>query len=183
MWDWRMGKLSDRAVRAPATGRHGDGDGLFLVVGKAGNSRNWVLRYQLNGVRRDMGLGHYADVSLADARAAALRSRGLIVRGVDPLRDRAEARKAARAVPTFGDIAALVIADALKKTSNSKVAYQWERHLGQVYSGPLLERPVNEITTLDVAAVVRPVWRKKPEVARKLYPAIRRLRICEDQTT
>ena len=40
---------------------------------------------------------------------------------------------------------------------------------------PLLARPVHEITTLDVAAVLRPVWRTKPEVARKLYPAIRRV--------
>ena len=40
---------------------------------------------------------------------------------------------------------------------------------------PLLERPVHEITTVDVAAVLRPVWRTKPEVARKLYPAIRRV--------
>jgi integrase len=39
----------------------------------------------------------------------------------------------------------------------------------------LLNRAVNEITTIDVAAVLRPVWRKKPEVARKLYPAIRRV--------
>jgi integrase len=28
---------------------------------------------------------------------------------------------------------------------------------------------------MDVAAVLRPVWRSKPEVARKLYPAIRRV--------
>ena len=52
---------------------------------------------------------------------------------------------------------------------------EWDRHLGEVYSGPLLARPVHEITTLDVAAVLRPIWRAKPEVARKLYPAIRRV--------
>jgi integrase len=34
---------------------------------------------------------------------------------------------------------------------------------------------VHEITTLDVAAVLKPVWNTKPEVARKLYPAIRRV--------
>jgi hypothetical protein len=34
---------------------------------------------------------------------------------------------------------------------------------------------VHEIATVDVAAVFRPVWRTKPEVARKLYPAIRRV--------
>lgn len=34
---------------------------------------------------------------------------------------------------------------------------------------------MHQITTVDVAAVLRPVWRTKPEVARKLYPAIRRV--------
>jgi integrase len=84
-------------------------------------------------------------------------------------------RKAERPIPTFGDIAKVVIADAQAKSTNAKVRYQWERHLGSAYSAPLLDRPVNEITTLDVAAVLRPVWRSKPEVARKLYPAIRRV--------
>jgi hypothetical protein len=51
---------------------------------------------------------------------------------------------------------------------NAKVRYQWERHLGPTYSGPLLDRPVHEITAMDVAAVLRPAWRAKPEVARKL---------------
>ncbi len=53
--------------------------------------------------------------------------------------------------------------------------YQWERHLGPAYSGPLLDRPVHEITTGEVAAVLAPIWRSKPEVARKAYPAIRRV--------
>ena len=169
-----MGKLSDRAVKSADPGKHGDGDGLSLVV-SAARSRKWVLRYQLNGVRRDMGLGSYPDVGLAAARAGALRARGLIAQGVDPLAERAEAKKAARPVPTFGEIAAIVVAEAQTKTTNAKVAYQWARHLGPDYCGLMLGRPVNEITTLDVAAVLRPVWRKKPEVARKLYPAIRRV--------
>jgi integrase len=137
--------------------------------------RKWVLRYQLKGVRRDMGLGSYPAVGLSDARIAAADARKLIARGVDPLDARKGARKAERPVPTFGDIAKIVIADAQSKSTNAKVRYQWERHLGPAYSGPLLTRPVHEITTLDVAAVLRPVWRSKPEVARKLYPAIRRV--------
>jgi len=39
----------------------------------------------------------------------------------------------------------------------------------------LLKRPVNEITTVEVAEVLRPVLDTKPEVARKLLPAIRRV--------
>jgi hypothetical protein len=34
---------------------------------------------------------------------------------------------------------------------------------------------VHEITTVDVTAVLKPIWHSKPEVARKLYPAIRRV--------
>jgi integrase len=169
-----VGRLTDRSVKTVGEGRHGDGDGLQLIVSASGR-RKWVLRYQLNGVRRDMGLGPYPAVSLSDARFAAADARKLIARGIDPLDDRKASRKAERSVPTFGDIAKTVIADAQSKSSNAKVRYQWERHLGAAYSGPLLARPVHEITTVEVATLLRPVWRTKPEVARKLYPAIRRV--------
>jgi hypothetical protein len=169
-----MGRLTDRAVKTVGAGRHGDGDGLQLMVSES-RRRKWVLRYQLNGVRRDMGLGSYPTVGLSDARIAAADARKLIARGDDPLDARKSARKAERPLPTFGDIARIVIADAQTKSTNAKVRCQWERHLGPAHSGPLLARPVHEITTLDVAAVLRHVWRSKPEVARKLYPAIRRV--------
>jgi hypothetical protein len=35
-------------------GRHWDGDGLHLIVSENGR-RKWVLRFQMNGARRDMG--------------------------------------------------------------------------------------------------------------------------------
>ena len=59
----------DRFGNAHAPGRHGDGGGLYLVVSDAG-SRKWVLRFQVNGKRRDIGLGSATSVSLADAREA-----------------------------------------------------------------------------------------------------------------
>ena len=129
-----MARLSDRSVKTVGEGRHGDGDGLQLIVSASGR-RKWVLRYQLNGVRRDMGLGPYPAIGLSDARIAAADARKLIARGVDPLDDRKASRKAERPVPTFGDIAQTVIADAQSKSSNAKVRYQWERHLGPAYSG------------------------------------------------
>jgi integrase len=174
MWDCSMARLTERTVQTAKTGRHSDGDGLQLVVGENGRKK-WVLRYQVRGVRRDKGLGSYPEVGLKEARGRAGADRGLIAKGVDPIDERRAARKTSKPVPTFGDIAQLVIADAQGKSTNAKVRYQWERHLGPAYSGPLLARPVHEITTVDVAAVLRPIWRTKPEVARKLYPAIRRV--------
>jgi integrase len=169
-----VGKLTELGVKRAQEGRHVDGDGLMLVV-RASGKKSWLLRYQMNGVRRDMGLGSYPEVSLKEARQRTADARRVVEAGADPIAARQAGQKAARPIPTFGEIAALVVADAQAKTGNQKVKYQWQRHLGSAYSGPLLDRPVNEITTLEVAAVLRPIWRTKPEVARKIYPAIRRV--------
>ena len=169
-----MGKLTDRTVRSLGKGKYGDGDGLMLVVSE-NQSRKWVLRYQLNGRRRDMGLGSYPEVELKTARTLAAQARAGAALGVDPLTARKQAREAAQPVPTFGMIATDVIAQAKARTDNKKVQYQWERHLGPAYCSALIDKPINTITTIDVAAVLRPIWRTKPEVARKLYPAIRRV--------
>jgi integrase len=169
-----MARLTDRAVRTAKAGRYGDGDGLHLIVSDSGR-RGWVLRYQMKGARHDMGLGSFPAVTLVEARIAAADARKLIAQDVDPLGARAASRKAAKPIPTFQEIANVVIAEAQRRSSNAKVRYQWERHLGPDYCGPLLTRPVHEVTTLDIAAVLKPVWSTKPEVARKLYPAIRRV--------
>jgi integrase len=169
-----MARLTERGVQTAKPGRHGDGEGLHLVVSETGRKK-WVLRYQVAGVRKDKGLGAYPFVGLKDARDRAIAARKLVARGVDPIEADKAARKAAKPIPTFAEIAKLVIEDAQSKSVNAKVRYQWERHLGPAYAGPLLDRPVHVITALDVAAVLRPVWRAKPEVARKLYPAIRRV--------
>jgi integrase len=169
-----MARLTERGVQTAKPGRHSDGDGLHLVVSRTGRKK-WVLRYQVGGVRKDKGLGAYPAVGLKDARERASEARKLVARGVDPIEAERAAKKGAKPIPTFRKIAKLVIEDAQSKSVNAKVRYQWDRHLGPVYSGPLLDRPVHEITALDVAAVLRPVWRSKPEVARKLYPAIRRV--------
>jgi hypothetical protein len=39
---------------------------------------------------------------------------------------------------------------------------------GAGFGAPLLDRPIADITTLDVVAVLETVWHDKPEVARKL---------------
>jgi len=66
-----MSKLTATAVKpANAPGRHGDGDGLFLLVGKSGG-KSWMVRVQKDGRRRDIGLGSEKKVTLALARERA----------------------------------------------------------------------------------------------------------------
>ena len=135
-----MGRLTERGVQTAKAGRHGDGDGLFLVVSKTGRKK-WVLRYQVAGARKDKGLGPYPDVGLKDARTKASADRSLIAKGADPIEERRAVQRAAKPIPTFAEVAQKVIADAQAKSTNAKVRYQWERHLGPVYTWPVARAP------------------------------------------
>ena len=87
-----MARLTERGVQTAKSGRHGDGDGLHLVVSETGRKK-WVLRYQVGGVRRDKGLGSYPEVGLKEARSRAGADRALIIKGVDPIEERRAARQ------------------------------------------------------------------------------------------
>lgn len=171
-----MARLTDRAVKAAEPGRHSDGQGLLLEVSKT-LTRRWLFRFQLNGKRRDLGLGGYPDVSLAQARIAAASARAAVKAGQDPVEAKSAAAPEERKIPTFKYYAEMVIAAQKTKTTNAKVRYQWERHLGPVYCGSILDKPINTIRTTHVFDLLTPVWHTKPELARKLLPAIRK--VCE----
>jgi hypothetical protein len=136
--------------------------------------RKWTVRFMspVMGKRREMGLGLLSDVSLAEARDRARDVAKLVKDGRDPIEERNAPKPLAARVPTFEEVAAIVIAAAPAKSKNAKVKYSWGLLLGPAYCAPLLARPVDTITTLDIAALLRPIWTKKPEMARKLRPAI-----------
>lgn len=63
-------KLSAAFVKTAPAGKYTDGHGLMLWV-KPFGTRSWVQRLIIQGKRRDMGLGAYPLVTLAEAREAA----------------------------------------------------------------------------------------------------------------
>ena len=102
-----MGRLTMAAAHAASKpGLHGDGDTLYLRVSKAG-SKSWVQRVVINGRRRELGLGSFPLVSLANARAKARANRAAIRLGHNPLEERRRTRAtlAGRTKGTFLDIA------------------------------------------------------------------------------
>ena len=165
----RLSAKSAQYISAP--GYHADGDGLYLVVDRSG-ARRWAFIYHRYGKRREMGLGR---MGLKEAREAAEDARRELRAGTDPITARRNARERQAGVPTFDEIAREVIQEAQTKSTNAKVRYQWELLLGPGYCGPLLKKPIHEITTLDVERVLRPVWREKPETGRKLLVRVRRV--------
>ena len=79
-----MGKLSALSVKTISEpGRHGDGEGLYLNVAASG-TKSWVQRIVINEKRRDIGLGSYPAVSLAQARSLAAGNRSAVAEGRDP---------------------------------------------------------------------------------------------------
>jgi integrase len=163
-----MGKLTATAVKAAkATGRYGDGDGLFLLVGPKG-ARSWVCRVQKNGKRRDIGLGSEKKVTLALARERAAKARSQIEVGIDPV---AERRKAA-GIPSFREAAALVYAENRKSWKNAKHSAQWLSSL-EAYAFPTIgDVAVSEIDGPAVRDVLVSIWLAKPETARRVRQRI-----------
>ena len=74
-----------KALKDP--GRFSDGGGLHLFISKTGR-KSWVLRITVDGRRRDIGLGGFPSVSLAQAREKAADYRVAVAGGRDPLADK-----------------------------------------------------------------------------------------------
>lgn len=164
-----MGSLSATAVKAAsAPGRYGDGDGLFLLVGKGG-AKSWMVRVQKDGRRRDIGLGSASKVSLKLARERATEVRTQVECGIDPVTER---RKAA-GIPTFRASAALVHAEHKASWKNAKHRAQWLSTL-ETYAFPAFGgRSVADIDAAAVRDALAAIWLEKPETARRLRQRIR----------
>jgi hypothetical protein len=102
-----MAGLTVLSVKGAKPGRHADGKGLYLLVSPSA-SKSWVLRVQVDGRRRDIGLGSVSDLTLAEARERAAALRKAARTGLDPVAERDKDR---RPVPTFADAAKACHAD------------------------------------------------------------------------
>jgi integrase len=155
-------RLSARAVATTTkAGYHADGGGLYLQVA-AGGTKSWIFRYTLRGRQREMGLGSIAAVNLASARVSAAECRRLLASGVDPIEARGRARAAAGEL--FGVVAAEYIATNKAAWRNAKHVAQWTSSL-ETYAGRIMKKPVADVDTDDVIAILKPIWAEKTETA------------------
>ncbi len=156
-----------RANALKAPGRYADGGGLHLYVNKAGG-KSWVQRITVDGRRRDIGLGGYPSVSLAQARVKAADNRAAVADGRDPL-----ARKREPAMPTFREAAQVVHDANTPRWRNARHAASWlqtlERHAMPVIGAT----PLHRIDRGAVLRVLTPIWTTRPETARRVRQRMR----------
>ena len=165
-------RLTHQTVKSlTKPGTYSDGGGLVLRV-KAGGGKFWVMRYSLNYVAHEMGLGSVRDVSLREARERAGDARKLLAVGEDPLAQRkadidAERLEAARAM-SFRQCADAYIKAHSPSWKNPKHRQQWPNTLRD-YAFPIFgPLPVANIDTGLVLKALEPIWTKKRETASRL---------------
>jgi integrase len=168
----RTGKLSAVEVaKAKGPAVLHDGGGLYLRVSSTG-SKSWVFRFQLDGKRRDMGLGPFPDISLAEARTKALAHRKQRHEGIDPLAAKAARRQAERLTAakdrTFREVAEEFIGRNEAAWRNVKHRQQWRNTLATYVYPAMGELPVPEIDAGLVVQVLDPIWTEKPETASRV---------------
>ncbi len=169
--------LTALTVKRAKPGRHADGGGLYLLVKETG-VRSWVYRYMLGDRSRDMGLGPAGKggISLAKARDLAAALRLKVRAGIDPLDEgqqkAAEARAAAQAAKiagiTFKAVAGAYIAANEDSWRNAKHRQQWRNTLAQYVYPVMGDLPVAAIDTVHVLKILEPIWKDKPETARRV---------------
>ena len=167
-------RLSPAFIRKAPTGKYCDGAGLWLVVRDDGGAQ-WVLRVTVHGRRREMGLGGYPEIGLAQAREIADRWRAMAKAGRDPIKEREREIRTARRE----DIALEIItADAFEarkaELKGDGAAGRWLSPLN-IHVLPKLGRvPVTDLDQRDIRDTLAPIWHTKADTARK---ALNRLSI------
>ena len=156
------------------------GNATFTVGGVAGllmqitpkGGRTWILRVKVGEKRREIGLGGFPTVTLAQAREKAREARDKVERGIDPVEDRKAARAALAAAQkrgmTFATAVEACLASKLDEFRNEKHRYQWRQTLAQYAIPELGDMLVSDIGLADVLRVLEPIWSSKTETASRL---------------
>ncbi|OCC06369.1 hypothetical protein BA190_03830 [Labrys sp. WJW] len=157
-------------------GRHADGNGLYLVITKAG-TRNWSFMYRHAGKLREMGIGPTSTVTLAEARRRAGELRLAVLDGRDPIAEREAAREEVAAIekvknlPTFRREAEAYVAAHRSAWRNEYHGTQWLSGV-DLHCAPINDMPVDQIGVDEVLAVLQPIWGRIPARASRIRAQI-----------
>ncbi|MEO0938560.1 MAG: integrase arm-type DNA-binding domain-containing protein [Pseudomonadota bacterium] len=157
--------LTQMRAKALGPGKHFDGQGLMLVK-RSKATGNWILRLVHEGRRREMGLGRWPDVTIAEARERAAMARFKVRDGIDPIALRKAARRRANR---------LTVEEAIKQCYEAKQAELKNDGVGGRWLSPLNVHVIPKIGKMAIEDVdqhvlkknLGPIWHTKADTARK----------------
>jgi integrase len=185
----KIGLLSEKQVKnlKPDPGkfvrRVADGGGLYLqatVSTAEGFNRNWIFRFEMDGVRHDLGIGPLHTVTLSEARRRATALRLRILDGIDPAQER-EKIKAERLAHRAQALKATTFAQCwegyfkkhAKGWKHPKHVKQWQSTMRDYVLPTLGNLNVADIETRHVEKALAPIWDKIPETASRVQNRIK----------
>lgn len=140
--------------------RHPIGNGLYFVVRKDATPY-WMLRYSSHGKRKEMTLGQYPYLSLADARAEAAIQKRTIKLGTDPLmaRNRVKEQSIKLVDDLFDDWYETDLVKRLKHPNIPKRIYfaDVRPSIGNI--------PIEKVNARDIRAIIQQISIARPTVA------------------
>ena len=148
----------------------GGAPGLHLRI--ANGHRGWVLRIMTGEQRRDLGLGPFPEIGLAEARQKAREIHQLVRQGIDPLVTKRALRSALNARQATEKKFDWCVSEFIRSKSdewkNAKHRQQWENTLKTYASPHIGHLLVQDIDLQHVLLCLEPIWRTKNETASRL---------------
>lgn len=185
----RARELTARTVASlKGNGRYAVGMVVGLYLKIDGGSRSWVLRLKRDGRRKDLGLGSFPEVSLAEARDRAWNRRrdlpgfpqasplALVLSSsvgrAEPHTCDTASHEVATEPPkeprTFKSCAETYIAAQAPGWKSAKHEKQWTSSL-TTYAYPVIGAlDVSEITLEHMLLILQPIWATKTETATRV---------------
>lgn len=157
--------LNQMKAKNLGSGKYSDGQGLWLVKHDK-DAGKWILRVVVEGKRREMGLGRWPDVSIAEARERATTARKAIRDGLDPIQQRAKSKRVVKRLTLKEAIDGCYKAKQAE-LKNDGTAGRWMSPLSSHIIPKLGTRPVEDIDQHALVDTLGPIWHDKPEAARK----------------
>lgn len=157
--------LSQLKARTLPAGKYADGQGLWLVKREQAHGK-WVLRFVVYGNRREMGLGRWPDVGIAEARSRAEEARKLARVQKDPVHERRKAKWAGKP---------LTLKEAIEGCFEARKAElkgdggngRWMSPLSVHVIPKIGSYPVEDVDQHVLKELLAPIWHEKPEAAAK----------------
>jgi len=160
-----LNALTQLKAKNLGPGKHFDGQGLMLVK-RQKQSGKWMLRLTIGGKRREMGLGRWPDVSIAEARQRASDARRAVRDGGDPIAERQAHRQKATRL-TVEDAIHQCFAARQAELKNDGQAGRWLSPLSVHVIPKIGSMAVEDVDQHVLKRTLEPIWHDKADTARK----------------
>ena len=161
----KINGLTHQRARNLEAGKYNDGQGLWLHK-RNKHGGKWIIRLFIEGKRREMGLGGWPDVSIAEARTKAASAREQVRNGENPIVLRQAVRRHAKRM-TLNEAVQSCFEARKAELKNDGQAGRWMSPLSVHVLPKIGKTALEDINQHILKDLLEPIWHTKPEASKK----------------